>query len=155
MLRPALLVALLAWLAWGGARGAATLVGELATSDLGWVATAVTASEEERLAHTLEQQDRDQGLLPGYHLALLRALEEHVAPDGEIQVVRRPGMNKKRQLPALNGLVIPRVFRVSDGAEPPAPDRPSWFLDFRDERRAVLETTRAPVARGPDWVLWR
>lgn len=155
MLRRATLLALLAWFVWRGALGAARLVGELAVVDPTWLARALTASEEQRLAFTLGQQDSEQELAPGYHLALLRALEEHVDPDGEIQVVRRPGLNRQRQLPALNNLAFPRVFRVSDGSEPPSPARPSWFLDFRDERRAVLEGQRAPIARGSDWVLWR
>lgn len=155
MRRRVVLFALLAWFVWGGARGALDLVGELAASDLGWIARTLTASEEYRLARTLAQQDLEQDLAPGYHLALLRALEEHVDPTGEIQVVRRPGLNRQRQLPALNNLVFPRVFRVSDGSVPPAADQPSWFLDFRDERREVLATRRSPIASGPDWVLWR
>ena len=149
------LVALLAWLAARGVVGTLDVGKELRASSAADLRAAWTASEEERLARTLAGEDRSQGLARGYHLELFHALVEHVAPDGEVRLVRRLGVGEHGKLAALIALVTPRVFRVTKGEDPPSPDRPTWFLDFAGARAAELATTRTAVARGPDWVLWR
>jgi hypothetical protein len=159
--RPRLLLfALLAWLLGRAGAGLLACVQELCSTDPGRLVAALTAGEDERLARTLAEQDRQQDLPVGYHLELIRALWEHVPPAGVIYVRQRPGRigwPGRRTLPALHHLAAPRLFRPppDELGGAPSADGSNAVLDFDDELRARLETRRTPVARGPDWTLWR
>lgn len=148
-------VFLLAWLAWRSGAGALSLLAELRSTDPRKVADALAASEDARLAHTLERQDRRQGFPEGTHLGLFHALVEHVEPAGVIYVPARFGHGDGRKLAVLRNLLAPRTFRPV--AEPALGALPSAgaVLDFDDELRARLETRRSAVAHGADWTLWR
>jgi hypothetical protein len=155
--RGVLSAALLGWLAWRGSAAIIVVAKELNSTSAQWVLASLRASEDERLAFTLVRQDRSQGLPPGYHLQLFRALEAHVDPTGVILVAQRPGRVRGRTLAALDSLAAPRVFHaLGDEPERMLADLPeAWVLDRRGEFRSLIEPARSLVAEGSDWTLWR
>jgi len=150
------LVLLLGWLAWRGAAAAGAMGTELAAIEPSWLRAACTLSEEERIQHTLEQQDAALGLPRGYHGELYRALMQKVEPAGKILIARGKGTPKERNVGALAALIFPREFQPGLGklskqwTAPPG----IYVLDFEDELRAVLAEHLQPLASGANWTLW-
>lgn len=151
------LACLLVWALWRGTGGLLGLGSELARCDLGKLRTCLSASEEERLESTLEQQDVALGLPRGYDAELFHALAENVEPDGRILVARHRGMPRERNVGAVAVLLFPREMERGIGSVPAdwTPSPGTYVLDFDDELRADLEGKLRPVVHAANWTLWR
>jgi hypothetical protein len=146
---------LLVWLVWRTLAGTIGLLGEL-VSIPAWIVPALTLSEDERIARTLEARDEKLGVAPGYHHALYRAVVEHVPPDGTLLFDVRTDLERAKSVIHLGALAFPRLVlrnRARPDADLELPPR-TYVLTFDEEVRAFLQGRLRELATGPDWSLW-